>query len=308
MSQMPGIPAPLGPYRKPWKSCREQLELWRSRGIAVLDEPAAIAFLEHVNYYRLSAYCPPFEHLRDQFVIGTTFENIRAAYEFDWTLRDLVNEALEVVEVDVRTTVAHVFGHTHGAFGHVDSRTFHPSLSHGNWLHRLRKNAKDSDEQFVAHFAQTYSEFPDLPVWMLMEIISFGSLSMMFKHMLKADQRAIGTRYGVQAVYLVSWLHHLVYVRNICAHHARLWDRVWAIKPELPTSKVWARPELPGNDRLFVTLLMLNHLMKVAPSVETFRVAWKTRIETHLRTPPACPAVLSRMGLTNTWTTHPLWA
>lgn len=285
---------PLPKFSKPWRSCADQISIWQSRGLAIQDRPGALGFLEHVNYYRLSAYCPPFERMRDEFLIGTTFEHLRAAYEFDQGLRDLVSEALEVIEVDLRTTIAHSFGKAHGPFGHIAPGSYHTSFKHANWVKRLRKTATESDEVFVRLFATKYADFPDLPIWMLTEIISFGSISMMFSHMHKPDQKAVGTRYGVQAYYLVSWVHHLVYVRNICAHHARLWDRIWAIKPQLPTSREWSAPLLPSNNRLFVTLLMLNRMMRVASCVDGFRQTWKARVE---ETPKDAAKLATQMEL-----------
>jgi len=307
MSRAPTpAPGPV-PFNKPWKSCADQLVILEGRGLVIADKTAAADFLAHINYYRFSGFCLAFETARHAFVPGTTFEQVRTAYEFDQHLRDLINEVLEVVEVDVRTAIAYPFGQAYGAFGHVDSRNFHGTFKHKNWLKRLRNHAKESNEGFVLHFQQAYSEFPDLPIWMLTEIMSFGAISMMFKFMHKPDQRAVGARYGVQAVYLVSWVHHLVYVRNICAHHARLWDRQWAIKPHLPSSNVWAASGLPSNDRLFVTLLILNQLMKKCSCLDGFRAAWRDRLAAHVATLPSCNNPLSRMGFPAGWQTHPLW-
>ena len=297
-----------GAFNKPWKSCKDQLAILESRGLAVGDAAAAEAFLSHINYYRFSGFCLAFEQARHVFVAGATFEAVRAAYEFDQGLRDLLNEALEVVEVDFRSAVAYPFGQLYGPFGHRDSGNFHGTFQHQHWLRRLRSQAEESNEAFVKHFAAHYIEFPDLPIWMLTEIMSFGAISMMFKYMHKPDQRSVGARYGVQAFYLVSWVHHLVYVRNMCAHHARLWDRQWAIKPDLPASNAWAASGLPGNDRLFVTLLILNQLMKKCKSLEGFRLQWQSRVSDHLAALPTCRNPLGRMGFPANWGVHPLWA
>ena len=82
------------------------------------DRQAAEAFLAHINYYRFSGYCLAFEQARHVFRPDTTFDHVRAAYEFDQGLRDLLAEALEVAEVDVRTAIAYHFGQRYGPFGH----------------------------------------------------------------------------------------------------------------------------------------------------------------------------------------------
>lgn len=314
-----GRPAPLVPFTKPWKSWADQLATLESRGILVRDRAEAEAFLSHVNYYRLSGYLLAFEKSRHVLIPGATFEQVRAAYEFDRVLRDLVTEALEVVEVDVRTAIAYHFGQHYGAYGHTSANRFfrRPTSHHGAklggfdhaaWLGNIRLEAGRSRERFVEHFKQTYSGFPDLPVWIVTEVMSFGSLSRMYQGMLATDQRAVAQRYGVQPRFLASWLHHLVYIRNVCAHHSRLWDRAWAIKPDLPPLPSWSPPLLPGNDRMFASLLILRRLLARCPAIRPFDLEWKRRTESHIATPPAAPNSLARMGLTSDWTDHPLWA
>lgn len=297
------------PYLKPWLSWQDQVDLLQSRGMVITNTQAAIDFLQHTNYYRFSLYCVPFESSRHQFAKGTRFEHVQAACEFDRDLRDLVTEALEVVELDFRTAVAYRFGKQYGPFGHVDPKNFFESkrFDHAEWIARLRSDAKRSSEEFVRHFQDTYSEFPDLPIWVLAETFSFGGLSRMCSGMLKRDRKVIAQRYGLQPHNWVSWLHHLTYVRNLCAHHARLWDRTWSIKPQLPAARVWQPPHLPGNSRLFATLLMLNYLMAHCPTVTGYATKWRSRVETLIDQPPDVTNAADLIGLATDWKTHPLW-
>lgn len=213
-------------YQKPWLSHADQIVLLQQRGLVVNDAAAAEQFVSHLNYYRFSGYCLAFESQRHQFIQGTTFEQVVAAYEFDLRLRDLLTEALEVVEVDFRAAVGYAFGQRYSAFGHTNPNNFHSSFPHQNWRERLQEETARSSELFVKHFGSTYSEYPDLPVWTVTEVMSFGCLSKMVSGMLKRDQKAIAGRYGLQPHVLSSWMHHLVYARNLCAHHSRLWDRM----------------------------------------------------------------------------------
>lgn len=230
---MSGSPPKLA-FNKPWLTYSDQVALLQRRGLLIADPVAAAEFLSHINYYRFSGYCLAFESSRHQFATGVTFEQVAYSYEFDRVLRDLVTEALELVELDARTAVAHCFGQRHGAFGHINAALFFQRFGHANWLDKLRDEAKRSTEPFITQFARSYVEFPDLPIWMAAEVMSFGSLSFMFNGMNRVDQKQISARYHLQPQTLKSWLHHLVYVRNLCAHHARLWDRVFAIKADLP--------------------------------------------------------------------------
>lgn len=295
------------PFTKPWLSSADQVRLLQQRGLQITDIAAAELFLGHVNYYRFSGYCLAFESTRHSFVAGATFDQVLAAYQFDLALRDLITEALEVIEVDLRTAIAQTFGRQHGAFGHTDPTNFYSAAGHLAWLTRIREEAQRSSELFVTHCARTYAEFPDLPVWMVTEVMSFGALSKMFHQMKKKDQAAVAGRYGLQAQTLVSWMHHLVYVRNLCAHHSRLWDRSWAIKPQLPAGKDWQAPRVRGNARLYSTLLLISQLMKCTVPVDGFRKAWSRRVESHLSNMPSVPQAMNVMGFCADWERHPAW-
>ncbi|TVQ22016.1 MAG: Abi family protein [Spirochaetaceae bacterium] len=76
--------------------------------------------------------------------------------------------------------------------------------------------------------------------------------------MKRHDQREVAVRYQLQPNKLSSWLHHLVYIRNVCAHHSRLWDRRWTIKPTMPPGALWSYPSLQPANSLVSTLLITS--------------------------------------------------
>ena len=300
-------PAPLTPFSKPWLDYANQTGMLESRGLVIADRQAVESFLAHINYYRLSGYCLAFERNRHRFFPGTTFEQLRASYDFDLAIRDLLNEALEVIEVDLRTATAYHFGEAHGAYGHTLAISFFHRFDHADWVDRLRAEVNRSKELFVRHFQRAYTGFPDLPIWVGTEVMSFGMLSRMLSGLLNADLANIARRYGIKAPTLKSWSHHLSYVRNLCAHHARVWDRVWSIKPDLPPMAEWRRPHLSGNDRLACTLLILYRILRRCPAIGTLATDWKMRVDALLLNPPTAPDALRNMGMTPLLTTNPLW-
>lgn len=296
-------------YQKPWLCWSDQVAKLEARGILVENHRAAASFLSHINYYRFSGYSLAFEVARHQLLPNTTFDQIRAAYEFDCRLRDLVMEALEFVEVDLRTSIAYCFGQAYGPFAHVDPSHFHcrPKV-HARWLNRVQEESARSSEAFVDHFKRQYLEFPHLPIWVVTEIMSFGALSVMYREMLRREQRGIARRYGVQATTLGGWMHHMVYIRNLCAHHARLWDRVWTIKAPLPHGRAWQPPQLSGNDRIFTTLLILYHMKQCCDGIAPAPANWRDKVIGTLRNLPSTPKAAALLGLPNDWESHPLWA
>ena len=305
MSPPPSQPRP--PYQKPWLSYADQVTKLVSRGLTVRDPVVAERFLSHVNYYRFSGYCLAFERPRHTFPQGVTFEHITGAYTFDVALRDLLTEALEVIEIDVRAWLAYHFGQAHGAFGHTDPANFFGKFDHADLMDRLRDEAARSSELFIKHFRRSYAEYPHLPVWMLTEVISFGTLTRMFRGMDRRDQQAVSSRYNLQAFPFGTILLHLTYVRNLCAHHSRLWDRVWSIKVTLPQGKMWQRPIMPGNDRLFATVCLIQHLLNRCPAIGDFAAEWRDRLCPLLKAPPNNPQAIQYMGMPMNWDQHPVW-
>lgn len=295
------------PFNKPWLDYAGQLQKLKGRGLLVDDHAKAEQFLSHLNYYRFSGYCLAFEKGRHAFKPGTRFAQIVDAYHFDVGLRDLLTEALEVVEVELRAKVAYEFGQRYGAFGHTDAGNFFGRFDHAQWLTRLQEEADRSSELFIKHFKATYDEFPDLPIWTVTEVMSFGGLSRMFQGMNSKDKSGIASRYKLQAAVLQSWMHHVTYVRNLCAHHSRVWDRSWSIKPTIPHGREWKAPFLPSNRRLFVTLLLLRYLLKRIPAESQFARSWKDRVESHLATPPSVDDPARVMGLAAGWTSNKNW-
>jgi abortive infection bacteriophage resistance protein len=208
-------------YTKPPLIITEQIKLLKSRGLIISDINKAEDILSQINYYRLSAYCLPFESARDVFKSGVTLENVKELYEFDRCLRFLIDEALEVIEISLRSKIAYYLSHTYGPFAHENSSTFFciKGFSHSEWLEKVHEEIERSKETFVQHYKHTYTGFPKIPIWMAVEVMSFGSLSKIFHNLLRKDQIQIAQGYGLHHRILASWLHTFTYVRNICAHH-----------------------------------------------------------------------------------------
>ena len=261
-------------YAKPWLSYADQVAQLASRGLVVNDPAAARAFLSHVNYYRFSGYCLAFEKQRHAFNEGVTFEQVRVSYEFDLALRDLVTEALEVLEVDFRAAVAYHFGQRHGAFGHVDPRKFYRLHDHAEWLQQLRDEADRSKEQFIEHFRKTYDHI---------QIFRSGSRwrscrsahSKMYKGMLRPDQRD-AERYGINPG---TWSRRSIIwsMSETCVRTTYGCGIARGQSNHRCRGGAWRPPHLPSNDRLFATLLLMYDLMSTCPAVRTFAAVWPAR-------------------------------
>ena len=91
--------------------------------------------LEAVGYYRLCAYWYPFKQADSSFVPGTSFDVVWNRYVFDRQLRLAVMDAIERVEIAIRTALVTELAMRHGAFAHVDPKKF-PSAHHARLWNR----------------------------------------------------------------------------------------------------------------------------------------------------------------------------
>lgn len=300
-------------YLKPPLTFQEQLNKLEERGLYIHNKSLALTTLSSINYYRLSAYCIPFKKrsssgtVTDQFQENTTFENVIELYEFDRKLRLLVMDALERIEISIRTSIAYHLAHHYGAFALEKAENFHDQFNHASWLEQVQKEIVRSREPFIEHFREKYKGFPTLPVWMTTEVTSFGSLSLLFKGLKNEDKRIIAhSIYKLHHKTMSNWLHFLTYIRNICAHHSRLWNKELAIKPKLEgLGKEWQQPVTPRNDRSFFVFLVLKYLLNHS----TNAIQWaKACEELILPIFSKYKWSVSSMGMTNNWQNHPIWS
>jgi abortive infection bacteriophage resistance protein len=65
-----------------------------------------------------------------------------------------------------------------------------------------------------------------LPIWVSVELWEFGMLSTFYQGMSVVDKSVIAMKYGVPDWQVMqSWLRSLNFVRNVAAHHSRLWNK-----------------------------------------------------------------------------------
>jgi abortive infection bacteriophage resistance protein len=294
-------------YTKPSLTSEQQADLLLSRGL-VADRELLIKRLRDVNYYRLSAYWYTFrKNGLDDLKEGTRFEVIWDNYVFDRQLRLLVMDAIERVEVSIKTRLTNYYTLSYGPFGYTDRANL-PGISvdnHRKLMDKIHKEIYHSKENFVQHYLSKYSSETELPLWMAVEIMDFGSLLTLFRHTSHYLKRKISNDYGIAAKVLESWLLTLNYVRNLCAHHGRLWNRVLPYRPLIPYKK--HRPEfhdpvIVKPDRIFSIISILNYmLLNIAPQSK-----WKQRFIQLIE--KKHPGITIRfMGFPENWRESVLW-
>lgn len=298
------------PYVKPAITIQDQLNKLATRGLVIADQASALAKLQSISYYRLSGYCYPFRirdntgQVQDNFVTGATFEQVIELYEFDRHLRLLILDAIERVEVAIRTQLTYTFACTYGPFGHTNAANFHPGFKHAACLADIEKETLRSGDEFIRHYSSKYDGYPTIPLWMLTEVMSLGGLSHLYKGLNHKDKKPISNYFNVHHKRLEDWLHKLTYIRNVCAHHSRLWNRELAIRPDLVKDPNWQQPITPRNDRIFYILLILRSLLLSTGNGKE----WVGQVNRLLAPVASNPQWRAAMGIPADWETHPIWS
>lgn len=294
-------------YSKQFKTFDEQAELLISRGMGA-DRDVLVSHLRDVGYYRLSGYWHIFKREDNTFEEGTTFARVWDLYTFDRQLKLAVFDAIERVEVYIRTQLAYELAQARGPFGYLDRESL-PNLDDDRYNKLLRrcKDAFDrSREPFVIHFRDVYGDDHDLPpYWMLVNLMDFGMVFTLYRGAPNSVRKSIASTFGIEPRVMDSWLMTLNTTRNICAHHGRLWNRTLGTKPSIPRAKNDSRWHLPykvRGDKVFVILTMLSVMLEVvAPDTK-----WRDRLFRLIHT--RSEKNMRRMGFGLGWERCPIWS
>jgi abortive infection bacteriophage resistance protein len=293
---------------KLFQSYDEQVARLARRGMEVGDHAEAVAQLRRVNYYRLSGYWYPFRKMvdgsrSDDFFAGTTLADVMKLYHFDASLRSMTFAALAPVELAVRASLGHALGSLHESI-HLEQGMLNARAQGSNyvaWRKRYDRELNKSHEDFVEHHHRKYDG--RLPVWAAVEILDWGSLTTLFGFAPRSAQDSVASGFGLSAPQLESWLKSLNIVRNVCAHHGRLFNRVFALAPKLPAVGVSPALDAAGPfTRTFGLLTLIQFLLES----QGLR---RAGLPAALRSFPAVRFVpLRHTGAPDTWQQLPLWS
>lgn len=306
---------PKKTYSEPPLTYSDQLQQLKNRGLKVDSDSKAIHLLEKISYFRLSTYWHPL--LKDKknklFKEGAKFQTAFSLYCFDRQLRRLVLAELEKIEIAVRAKMIYVLSHKYSPTWYSDPNLFSDKGIFKTTLNNISLEFMRADEQFIADYRYTY-HISSIPSWIILEVTSFGKLSILFQNLSTTqEKRDIAHSFGLDDSTFESWLHTIVYIRNNCAHHSRLWNRVLGISPQMPISplKPWLHittrtNTLTGqiesiNNRCYFVLSMILYLLEEVNPKNKFR---KILFKLFKKYPNIDRKAL---GFTDSWKTEPLW-
>jgi abortive infection bacteriophage resistance protein len=322
-------------YDKPHLTIPQQLAKLEGRGLVISDRDEAERLLVSVGYYRLSAYGYPFRELlpegssRDttvqfrasDFRAGTTLESVRDLWMFDRRLRLLCVDALETVEVALRSRVGYHLGARH-RFGYLDVTSLEPAaearrrpgLDDGptlfeSWVDKYQQHQESAEaEDFITHYVEKYDA--KLPIWVATETMDFGSLVRLYGFMRKDDQSAVARDLNsLSGAWLGSWIKVASYLRNVSAHHSRLWNRRLTYKfKNVPAQLVELSHLNEDRIRRAKVYGMLAILASTTSHLEPSS-PWRQALVDHMGSFPVLDGVSpeSDMGFPARWRDLPVW-
>jgi abortive infection bacteriophage resistance protein len=314
------------------RSYQEQLDILTSRGMQIANPQAARQDLANIGYYRLAAYWYQFRVIEkpddagevsrsEEFHAGASFAQARDLWQFDRRLRLLLLEAVERIEVALRVRISHRLGED-SPFGHLDSAFLdtercliedsHPlttGTAHEAWIAKYEEKLTTTDDDILRLYREKWGLKP--PVWVAVELLDFGMLSKFFRLMTKVQQSDVARTFDIsQGSFLVNWAKVLNHVRNMCAHHSRVWNQ--PITYRLQRIPVKLSPllaplhEITGTSttRIYSVLHLCAFLLQSLGE----GADWTKRTSSLLQAFPLAPGVsMENMGVPTGWQDFEIW-
>lgn len=313
-------------YNKPHKSYEEQIELLKERGLEIKDEQRAIKHLSNISYYRLSAYMLPYKKsskgvIQNDFIDGTTWDKVYDLYVFDRKLRLLVFDIIERSEISIRTQIIYQLSEKYGSHWQDKREIFKEPeekiLADGKVVkidvyseiqsHIEQQLKSNKAEVFIDHYRKKYSTPVNPPSWMCLEIMYLSHLSKICTGLKnRSDISGISRYFDLPPDIFISWLHTINYVRNICAHHSRLWNRSLQITPKKLSSskrKIWlSSPDTIQRSKMFYFLSLLNYLLQTSNPTSSFKSRLYLLLDEYKHV-----VNLNAMGFSQDWKKEKMW-
>lgn len=284
---------------KPALSYTEQVSRLRNRGLIIDDDDEAAAWLSDTNYYRLRGYWITLE--RDGcFLPGTTLNDIREIYRLDLDLRLWLWHAIDPIEIKARTALAYHLGRACGPLSHKTPGLFANGKAHAKSMNGYARELARAERDGVPCVTHNLRKYGDLPIWAAVEIMSMGTVSQLYGNL--SDRaaypegptvgKAVARDFGVKQFLLKSWLRHLTYIRNLCGHHSRIYNRTMTTKVTL----LKADGEYDGS-KAFPTIITLMRLYQ-----RLWPDEWPRKAEELARLVESHPAVpTGPLGFPDDW-------
>ncbi|MDR1023906.1 MAG: Abi family protein [Prevotellaceae bacterium] len=304
---------------KPAYTIPDQIALLKQRGMIFRDEAQARDRLQNISYYRLKGYWWDMQsdttlHL---FYPSVCFEDVLERYDFDRKLRLILFGGIERIEIAVRTSLIYHLSLAYGGLWYLNPALFEiaskikngvSKTTHLHTLGELQKEFVRSQELFIKDHQRRCPGQP-ADAWKILEIASMGTLSKLYKSIKinLPEKGIIANKMGINSPHVFSgWMESIAYIRNIIAHHSRLWGRTMVKRPGMqlnnPQGAWFSQPLKQGQmDKPFSTISCMVYLCCFLNQPQDMKREIIDLINAYPRVP------IYKYGFFNGWQAEPLW-
>jgi abortive infection bacteriophage resistance protein len=265
-------------YTKQPLSIAQQIEKLKYRGLIIDDEETAAVYLSNISYYRLRAYTYPFQNNGDEtdehyFIRKDIhFNDIVDLYCIDGRLRTLIFNAIEKIEIAIRTKIVYEYAiETKNSHWFLKEELYFNPKDYDRVIEDIREEINRSNEDFIKHYNHKYGNPVLPPAWMTLEVLSFGTLSRIFACLDSKSEPAkrIAGAFGLPSSFILeNWMHAISVLRNCCAHHSRIWNRRFPVRIKMPYNTL--NPFIDRetiktirDNKLFASLCCIKYILDI---------------------------------------------
>ena len=305
---------------KPAYTIANQIALLKQRGMLFRNEAYLPHYLENISYYRLKGY---WWDMQDDYTLhtlrpNTYFEDIIDRYNFDRQLRLILFDAIERIEIALRTKMIYHLSIKYGGLWYLDPSLFENTTitlfdgtvqsMHQNTLNELQKEFGRSQEIFIKDHRYRFPNI-DADAWKILEVATMGTLSKLYKNLKHQlpEKATIAKEMGLNMhSELSSWLEAITYIRNIIAHHSRLWNRNMVKRPtehlNNPIGQWFANPLTSVQTKK--SFLIISCMVYLCNEI-TANHSIRAKLLQLFKDNPNIP--IYKFGFLNNWNNEPIW-
>ncbi len=295
-------------YNKPPLSIAQQIQKLKERGLIIENEERTARYLSFISLYRLRAYTYSYQDNTNPghpFFKNITFDKVLQTYLFDRKLRLLVFDAIERIEIALRTQIIYQYSIKYGSNWYENKLLYRNNDFFNRDIILIDKELKRSNEAFIKHYKKTYTNPKRPPAWMTFETISMGLLSKIYENLqICPEKKKIARKFGLgHPKVLESWMHSLSVIRNICAHHGRLWNREIPASMKFPKNHeaIWLVNKNFPHGKMFMVLSGILFLLNIIIPNNHFKAKLNTLLADYRN------ISLAQMGFPENWKKEQLW-
>lgn len=286
---------PAIPYAKPALAPADILVHLAGKGLAIANRAAALGALDRIGYFRLLIYMRPLQDGAKNFALGTDFSDVVELYEFDRKLRLLCLDAIERIEVALRASIGNRLALAYGPHFYLTSRHFESDGAHRDFFSKVM-SAKNLA---ITHYHASYNE-PSFPtIWAGLEAVTLGTISKLYAGLHPANRKVVAKDFGQDEEILVSWIRATNLLRNMCAHHNRLWNAKLVVDEPKRAKKF--KHEMGASGTFVARAAVLVALLEVIEPGSN----WGPRLSTLCAAHPKVDT--ARMGFSAGWQQRQFW-